>query len=479
MKTAQKSGTSKAERLYLQGRAHHKAGDLAMAEAAYKEVLRLIPTQPDALHMLGVAAFQQDRFEESERLLATAIRRIQKPALAYYNHGNALRKLGRFEDAINAFKRSFELDPSNITCLEHLGNIHKELNQFGKAHEYYDQLLALDPKNAIGRSNKAIALLTEGRLAEAWELYESRLDQQLGNSYPILEKLQRLAPEWDGCIPSKPLLILPEQGLGDQIFYGGMLADLESAGIECVVCLEDRLIELFRRSFPRLLFAAPAQLIGLNELENELENQFGAQITMASLGRWLRTSEGDFKKISSPFLYSDKSRATVLRRQLKKPNRLLVGLSWQSLRAEHGTRKSCSLHQLLPALKSENIDFIDLQYGDTEEERSLLRTCEGIEIQRLDTIDNKLDIDGLAALIDACDIVLTVSNTTAHLSAALGKPTLVLLPWHTPLWYWHLNAMDSRWYPSAVLLRQSTAGNWNEPVAQAAKIIQGLAHECV
>lgn len=475
MRPAQKSGSGKAEQLYLQGRAHHKAGDLAMAEAAYKEVLRLIPTQPDALHMLGVAAFQQDRFEEAERLLATAIRRIPKPALAYYNYGNALRKLGRFEDAINAFTRSFELDPSNITCLEQLGNIYKELNQFGKANEYYDQLLALDPTNAIGRSNKAIALLTEGRLAEAWELYESRLDQQLGNSHPMLQNLPRLAPEWDGGIPSKPLLVLPEQGLGDQIFYGGMFADLESAGVECLVCVEDRLVELFRRSFPKLMFATPTQLTGLNEPET----LFSARITMASLGRWLRTSEQDFKRISSPFLHCDKSRATALRRQLKKPNRLMVGLSWQSLRAKHGAGKSCSLSQLLPALKSENIDFVDLQYGDTTEERSLLKASAGIDIQRLETIDNKLDIDGLAALIDACDIVLTVSNTTAHLSAALGKPTLVLLPWHTPLWYWHLNSMDSRWYPSAVLLRQRTAGNWNEPVAQAAKIIQGLAHECV
>jgi len=475
VKAAQKSGPSKAERLYLQGRAHHKAGDLELAEAAYKEVLRLIPTQPDALHMLGVAAFQQDRFVEAERLLAAAIRRIPKPSLAYYNYGNALRKLGRFEDALHAFTKAFELDPSNITCLEQLGNIYKELNQFSKAHEYYDQLLALDPRNAVGRSNKAIALLTEGRLAEAWELYESRLDPQLGSRHRMLENLPRLAPDWDGRIPSKPLLVLPEQGLGDQIFYGGMLADLESTGIECLVCIEERLIELFRRSFPRLMFATPTQLTGFNERET----LFGAQITMASLGRWLRKSEQDLKKIRSPFLNCDKSRATTLRRQLKKPNRLLVGLSWQSLLTEHGTNKSCSLNQLLPALKSENIDFIDLQYGNTNEERTQLKAAEGIEINRLDTIDNKLDIDGLAALIDVCDVVLTVSNTTAHLSAALGKLTLVLLPWHTPLWYWHLDSMASPWYPNAVLLRQGTAGDWSTPVAQATKILQGLVNDSV
>jgi tetratricopeptide (TPR) repeat protein len=470
VKTLQKSGLSKAEQLYLQGRAHHKAGELAMAEAAYKEVLRLIPTQPDALHMLGVAAFQQDRFEESERLLAAAIRRIPKAALAHYNYGNALRKLGRFEDAINSFTKSFELDPSNITCLEQLGNIHKELNQFAKAHEYYDQLLALDPTNAIGRSNKAIALLTEGRLAEAWELYESRLDQLLGSSHRMLEKLPRLAPEWDGSIPAKQLLVLPEQGVGDQIFYGGMLGDLEKAGIEALACVDERLVDLFRRSFPTLMFATPSQVASLDPGSS----LFSAQVPMASLGRWLRREAADFRNVRSPYLQFNQSQSADLRSALKQPNHLLIGVSWQSVNANHGTSKSCGLSDLLPILQTRNADFIDLQYGDTSVERTQLKAKTGIDIRSITHIDNKLDIDGLAALIGACDIVVTISNTTAHLAAALGKPTLVLLPWHTPLWYWHLNSTDSPWYPSAVLLRQDIAGNWNGPVAQVAKIIDSL-----
>jgi tetratricopeptide (TPR) repeat protein len=470
VKARKKSGSGKAEQLYLQGRAHHKAGDLAMAEAAYKEVLRLIPTQPDALHMLGVAAFQQDRFEEAERLLATAIRRIPKPALAYYNYGNALRKLGRIEGAIDAFTRSFELDPSNFTCLEQLGNIYKELNQFDKAYQYYDQLLAIDPNNAIGRSNKAIALLTEGKFAEGWDLYESRLDSKFDENHFMSNLIPRLAPDWDGGKLSKPLLVLPEQGLGDQIFYGGMLADLELAGIEVLVCVDERVVELFRRSFPSLMFASPRQVAALDN-GNDL---FGAQITMASMGRWLRRSVDDFKKIRSPFLRCEKSRSVRLRNQLKNPSRLLVGLSWQSLHAKNGPTKSCSLEQMLPLLKTEIVDFIDLQYGDTTEERGRISEAHQVEVQRLDHIDNKMDIEALAALIEACDVIVTVSNTTAHLAAAIGKPTLVLLPWHTPLWYWHSNLMDSPWYPNAILLRQAASGDWSVPVAQAAKIIKGL-----
>jgi tetratricopeptide (TPR) repeat protein len=474
MRSAQKSSSGKAERLLIQGRTHHKAGDLAMAEAAYKEVLRLIPTQPDALHLLGVAAFQQDRFEESERLLAMAVRRIPKPALAYYNYGNALRKLGRFEDAINAFTKAFELDPSNITCLEQLGNIYKELNQFGKAHEYYDQLLALEPTNAIGRCNKAIASLTEFKLAEGWDLYESRLDCKFEDHDLMTTRVQRLVPEWNGQVLPERLLVLPEQGLGDQIFYGGMLSDLETAGVKSLVCVDQRLVDLFRRSFPKLDFESRIVLS-----PESIKNQLSAQVQMASMGRFLRRSVDDFRKVKSPFLICEKNRSAELRNVMKNPTRLLVGISWQSLRAKHGASKTCSLVQLLPLLQTKNVDFIDLQYGDTTEERSHISKDHDVEIQRLETIDNKTDINNLAALIDACDVVVTVSNSTAHLSAALGKPTLVLLPWHTPLWYWHLDSMASPWYPSAVLLRQSIAGNWNEPVAQAARIIQGLTHECV
>ena len=63
------------------------------------------------------------------------------------------------------------------------------------------------------------------------------------------------------------------------------------------------------------------------------------------------------------------------------------------------------------------------------------------------------DIDGLAALICACDAVVSVDNTTVHLGGALGAPVSVLLPFH-PDWRWQLNRSDSPWYPSLTLLRQ-------------------------
>ena len=84
----------------------------------------------------------------------------------------------------------------------------------------------------------------------------------------------------------------------------------------------------------------------------------------------------------------------------------------------------------------------------------------GLTHEHLDEIDNRNAINGLAALIDACDLIVTVSNSTAHLAAAMGKPTLILLAHHTPLWYWHLDAMKSPWYLCVTLLRQPTQDQW-------------------
>ncbi len=72
------------------------------------------------------------------------------------------------------------------------------------------------------------------------------------------------------------------------------------------------------------------------------------------------------------------------------------------------------------------------------------------------------DLDRLAAAMCACDMVVTVSNTTAHLAAGLGLPTMVKLPQaRGPLWYWHRDRKDLPWYPSARLFRQPANGDWS------------------
>jgi ADP-heptose:LPS heptosyltransferase len=74
-------------------------------------------------------------------------------------------------------------------------------------------------------------------------------------------------------------------------------------------------------------------------------------------------------------------------------------------------------------------------------------------------IDNNVSMDDTAAIIENLDIVISVDTSVAHLSASMGKPTWILLPF-VPDWRWLLNRNDSPWYKSVKLLRQEKRGNW-------------------
>jgi ADP-heptose:LPS heptosyltransferase len=99
----------------------------------------------------------------------------------------------------------------------------------------------------------------------------------------------------------------------------------------------------------------------------------------------------------------------------------------------------------------------------------------GIVVERLEDIDNTNDIDGLAALITACDLVTTVSNTTAHLAGALGKPTVVFVPFgRARIWYWFKEGSTCPWYPRLRLKRAVAGQSWEQLVSAAAGEIADL-----
>ena len=133
----------------------------------------------------------------------------------------------------------------------------------------------------------------------------------------------------------------------------------------------------------------------------------------------------------------------------------MVGLSWISKAPIGGEQKSARLADFAALLRSPGYRFVDLQYGDTGAEREAVERELGIRVERLPDIDNTNDLDGLAALMGACDAVVTVSNTTAHLAGALGRPTLVMVPHgHARIWYWFRDKDESPWYPRVRVRRQ-------------------------
>ncbi len=432
---------------------------------AANRALKLAPNHPNAHSYRGSALLQLGQLEDALAAYNRVIAIAPHAAVAHYNRGNALRRLGRWAESLVSLEQALKLQPNYTDALTVSGLAWQALGDKARALQFFDEALGINPQAADAHYNRALLLLATGHLGEGWQDYAWRLRWDMAIRRGQSRAVGQIAPEWDGGLINGPLLVVPEQGLGDQIFYAGMLGDLQRQLPGSTVCLEPRMIPLLDRSFKQLLFISP-ELI--DEAACIAERRYAAQIHIGSLGQFFRKDAQDMANVQQAYLKADPEKTSAFRKRLSNKDKIICGLSWHSKNDEFGRDKSLSLESLVPLLKSSSAEFIDLQYGDTSAERADLQSTHHLWVNKLEDVDSFHDIDTLAALISACDIIITVSNTTAHLAAALGKPVIVMLPESPSLfWYWHIDRTDSPWYPSAVLLRQTQAGDWAEVIATA------------
>ena len=184
---------------------------------------------------------------------------------------------------------------------------------------------------------------------------------------------------------------------------------------------------------------------------------------MIRSGQWLRGTT-DPRPGPAPYLAADRQKSDALKQNYKAGRDVLVvGVTWNSINKQVGNKKSLNLSELAPLAGVDGIVLVDLQYGDTRAERDAFAAGTRTEIVHDDAIDQMADLDTFAAQVAAMDLVISVSNTTAHFAGALGMPTWVMLH-PAPLPCWLLDRDDSPWYPSVQLFRQSQSGEWADVV---------------
>lgn len=473
----------------------HQQGKAKEAEELYTKVLKADRRNFDALHLLGLLKYQLGDNDEGLRLIGAALKIKPNYADALLNYGSVLSALQRHAEALDFFERAVALSPQSARALNNQGNVLAVLRRFDEALSCFDRALALDPNHANTLVNRAYTLLDLGHHAEAIADYERALklrpndaDSQMHMAFAELAmgnfasgwkryewrwKSAKAAParhaslpRWNGQQVNGAILAWGEQGLGDEIIYTGMIADLAKRAKSVVLEVEPRLTKLFSRSFPGM------QVIGRGDA---LPTNVTTQSPLPSLGQYLRPDWASFSRSNAGYLVADVDLVTRLRSRLSPNGEKVIGLSWVSKSPAFGQFKTAQLTDFESVLRRPNCRFVDLQYGDTLAERAALKQTTGINVERLDDIDNTNDIDGLAALITACDLVVTVSNTTAHLAGALGKPTLLFVPQSGGrLWYWFNDRHDSPWYPSMRVERQKVGQSWKDLVDASATQVDAL-----
>ncbi|MCG6870988.1 MAG: tetratricopeptide repeat protein [Gammaproteobacteria bacterium] len=417
------------------GLALHAAGQRSAAIRSYQRAIELKPTYAAALSNLAVLLVERHGFDEAERLCRASLKARPNFAAAHTNMGMVVHVQGRIEEALQHYARSLELAPKDPGC----------------------------------NFNRALGLLQLGRYDVGWDAYEWGFDtkQRARRKFDVRE--------WNGD-PSLGyrLVVYTEQGIGDEIMFASLFHDLRNYVGHLVIVCEKRLVPLFERSFPDVA-VYPSVMPDLTTEELVSREGVNLQVAMGSVPRFLRREEILFPRADS-FLVADPARVVHWEQRLRaEGDELVVGISWQGgKKSRENFERSFPLRNWESLLRTPGVRFVDLQYGDTLEERTRLTEATGLEISHFDEIDPLKDMDEFAALVNAMDLVISVDNSTVHLSGALGIPTLVLMP-HISDWRWRHEISTTPWYRSLELLRQPAWDDWQSLLHTCRERLEGSA----
>ncbi|WP_448191941.1 tetratricopeptide repeat protein [Azospirillum sp. sgz301742] len=308
--------------------------------------------------------------------------------------------------------------------------------------------------------NRSLLDLTMGNLEAGWDGYEFRW-----HSATAAGKRSFRQPLWDGKrdITGKRLLIWREQGIGDEIMFGSCVPDLASTGARVTLECSPKLRPLFQRSFPG------AQVVGPSDRPDPEREDFDVHLPIGSLPRLYRRSLTDFPSRKG-FLIPDPERVAYWRGRLAAlgPGPY-VGMAWRSRvqtlsRSHHYTQ----IEDWEPILRTPGVVLINMQYDDASAETARVREAFGVAPHTLPGIDMWNDLDDVAALLQALDLLLSVSVAVMSLAGGVGTPTWLLslenFGWPS------LGTDHFPWYPSIRVFPRPLSRPW-------LSVLQGLAGE--
>jgi hypothetical protein len=336
-----------------------------------------------------------------------------------------------------------------------LGNAYLHAGQFEQAIARLGWVIAKESQNHAARWDYAHLQLANRDFAHGWDNYEYRWHALQGGYATAY------LPPWRGeSLENKTLLVLHEQGLGDQIMFASCYADVERLAKRCIFVCETRLERLFRRSFPNsLVFAADrGNQIKLGEVDFEVQ--------AGTLPMYFRREEAAFP-VHGGYLHPDPARVDYWRARLARlGSGLKIGISWRGGTPRTRTRlRTIPLQMLEPILSHPGCHFVSLQYGECEHEILAARETMALSLNHFP--EAIADYDETAALVSALDLVITVCTSIVHLTGAVGQRLWILVP-SVPEWRYSFNGDTLVWYPAARLFRQGRDEDWRKVVDRVA-----------
>ena len=442
-------------------------GDPSGAELYARKALAVCAWEPEALNLLGSLLQLQGRYDEAVAVADAALAVRPASGAAWMIRGDAHFNAGDPQTAAAAWESAARDPDAAFDAQVRLAKAARALGRVDDALAALDRAATLRPDSAIPVYERGLLRLENRDFAAGWPDYESRwgVERFIEGSRGLIPRamvpLLKAAPT-AADLAVRRVLLVGEQGIGDQLMFASMIPDLTriAAGVTCVC--EPRLLRLLSASFPDVAFLDPGAGVDSDAID--------VLLAMGSLGCAFRRGAELF-----PGAAYARPRRQVLEawdaRLGPRNGRLRVGLSWRGgVAATRRSSRSVDLAAFQPILDLPDCQFVSLQYGDVQAEIDAVNAGRGNPVGSFPPAEQN-DFEDIAALVANLDMVVSVQTAAVHVCGAVGTPCLALIP-DNPEWRYMRQGADMPWYGSVRLIRQAAPGEWSSVIATAA---QGVA----
>ncbi|MDR1268236.1 MAG: tetratricopeptide repeat protein [Planctomycetaceae bacterium] len=461
------------------GLAYRAWGHQREAVNAFCESRKLDPNNTDLILNLGQLYFELDQPDKAIFCFKNLTVLQPENASAWLTLGYLCTLHNRHAEAIPALAEAVRIDPSSPEACFFLAESLRKEERFEESIPYYQRLFPVGMEWSQAVHGCGQSLLALGDFENGWDAMEFRLV----NTFGTWER--HLLPNWNGNIGNdsivkngndkdniendneqKTVLAYSEEGIAAEIMFASCLPDLINRVGHCVIECESSLHSLFRRSFPRAtVVPLTTDVVDLNK--NCWGLSLEEQIAFGSLPRYFRRQKEDFP-IRKAYLVPDRERITKWSNRLSEIGGVAkIGVLW------HGSWTAESEHQTaLPMFELRNLmlrhqadaAWICLQHGSKQKEIEQYRRNVSLQVHLYPEVF-QYDLDEMAGLIAALDLVVTPPGHAANLAGALGAKTWLILPAKAD-WRWNLSRENCRenclWHPTFRVYRQAIGQSWSE-----------------
>jgi tetratricopeptide (TPR) repeat protein len=413
----------------------------------YQNSLQINPNFTEAFLNIGATLKDLERYDEALNYADKAISINPMLSGAWSNRGIALKELKRYDEALASYDKAISLKPDYHEAWSNRGVTLNELKRYDEALASYDKAISLKPDYFDAYWNQALSHLVTGNFESGWKNYEYRwkkikAEPMRHQQFALLTNLNEIS--------GKSVLVWGEQGYGDTIQFSRFIEKLIELKADVIFEVQEPLKALLQNSFPHPKIISQKELTGVIDF----------QIPLLSLPLLFSTNFDSIPSKNS-YIRADEENLIFWRNKLNLTNKKMnVGVACSGNK-NHLNDKNRSMDLRFFKPIADKVNLFLIQKDLREKDQEFLSQYQDIKFLGKEI----KSFNDSASIIQAMDLVITVDTSLAHLSGALGKPTLILLPWN-PEWRWLLDRQDSPWYPTAKLFRQTNRDNWEAVIKE-------------